>query len=225
MKIPSTASPEVQQAFRELWAAVAQLGGSQNVDLRGRRLINAGPAIAPTDYATLADVVQRVKATTASTAASTTTDQALTDLLALLQDAGLVFAKPGTLATDVDNLSWRYSNNSLRYGADVAVRWHHRAEQRSPDTGVLELSGEDRDVSNLFTRLSLGRDDGSGVALVRSGTTLEVHVSGPGGAFADVHAAGLFTTGMTVNGNAGVNFGPGPITSITIEKGIVTAAS
>jgi hypothetical protein len=151
-------------------------------------------------------------------------DDALTKLLASLDDAGVVFAKPGTLATDVDNFSWRYSNNSLRYGADISVRWHHRAELRSPDTGVLELSGEDHDVSNRFARLVLGLDDGSGIALVRNGTTLEIRYGGPG-VLSNMAASQIAGESFVINGHAGVDFGPGPIASITIEKGIVTAAS
>lgn len=224
MKIPSTASPEVQQAFRELWAAVERLGGAQNVDLQGRRILNAGPAVSGTDYVTLDDLRSALRTVAAGITTTTPADTSFADALALLEDAGVVFAKPGALATDVDNFSWRYSNGSLRYGADISVRWHHRAELRSPDTGVLELSGEDHDVSNAFARLVLGLDNGSGIALVRNGTTLEIRYGGPG-VFSNLAASQIAGESFVVNANPGVDFGPGAPVSLTIEKGIVTAAS
>jgi hypothetical protein len=56
MRVPTSAQPEVQQSFRELWAAIDKLQGPPNVDLSGRRMINAGNAQAPQDYVTLAQV-------------------------------------------------------------------------------------------------------------------------------------------------------------------------
>ena len=56
MKIPSTAPPDVQQALREVWQALDRFAGHQDVDMHGRRLINAGQAIDPFDYVTDADL-------------------------------------------------------------------------------------------------------------------------------------------------------------------------
>ena len=56
MKVPSTAPPEIQHAFREVWQALDRWDGSRDVDLAGRRLINAGQAIDPFDYVTDADL-------------------------------------------------------------------------------------------------------------------------------------------------------------------------
>jgi hypothetical protein len=62
MRIPSNAAPEVQAALREVWAAIDRLAGARNVDMSGRRIINAGAAVDTADYATLGDVEDRVAA-------------------------------------------------------------------------------------------------------------------------------------------------------------------
>lgn len=51
MRIPASASPDVQGAFRELWTAFNPLL-MRNVDFTGRRITNAGDAIEPRDYVT-----------------------------------------------------------------------------------------------------------------------------------------------------------------------------
>jgi hypothetical protein len=103
----------------------------------------------------------------------------------------------GHLTGDVDNLSWRYTNSSLRLGAGVNIRWHHLAELRSPATGVLECSGEDHDVSNQFDRIALGLDDSSHPALRRNGVGLEARKGGAGGALTTFACSTL--TATTVN--------------------------
>lgn len=56
MRIPLSASPDVQQGFRELWSALDPWIGGNNIDLAGRRIINAGIAIDPFDYITRWDL-------------------------------------------------------------------------------------------------------------------------------------------------------------------------
>lgn len=51
-KIPLNASPEVQEAFRQLWLEVDRLNGKNNVDYHGKRVINAGDSVNPGDYVT-----------------------------------------------------------------------------------------------------------------------------------------------------------------------------
>lgn len=196
MKIPSTASPEVQQAFREVWAAVDRLGGALNIDLQGRRITNAGPAVSGDDYATLDDLrqqiraaVQQVEAAAPSATAASNTDFA--DALALLEDAGVVFDNTGALATDVANFSWRYTNGSLRLGPAIDLRWHHGAELRSATAGVLEISGEDHDVSASLARIALGLDNNGRPALVPNPPGLDIRRGGPGGALTDLACATL----------------------------------
>lgn len=57
-QIPATASPEVQQAFRELWDAVNRLVGL-NTDFQGRRLSGVGDPVQAQDVATKAYVDSR----------------------------------------------------------------------------------------------------------------------------------------------------------------------
>lgn len=51
-KIPSDASPETKECFRLLWVELEKLGGSNNIDLHRRRIINAGESVNPGDYVT-----------------------------------------------------------------------------------------------------------------------------------------------------------------------------
>jgi hypothetical protein len=52
MKIPPTATPEMQQALREVWDAINRTSGAQNVDMHGRSFLNAGKAVAGPEYVT-----------------------------------------------------------------------------------------------------------------------------------------------------------------------------
>lgn len=54
--IPSSAAPDVQQAFRAVQTQLANLMGGANQDFHGRRVMNAGKAIGDFDYVTLADM-------------------------------------------------------------------------------------------------------------------------------------------------------------------------
>lgn len=59
IRIPRDATPEVQEAFRQIAAVLDRVMGARNVDWHGRRIINAGQAIEPRDYVTL-DQVERI---------------------------------------------------------------------------------------------------------------------------------------------------------------------
>lgn len=56
MRVPVGASSDVQQAFREAWSAIDRLAAPGNMDLHGNCVVNAGRAVSPFDYTTLADV-------------------------------------------------------------------------------------------------------------------------------------------------------------------------
>lgn len=62
MRVPVSASADVQQSFREVWAELDKLGaqGNANIDLHGRRIINAGDAVQQTDYVTKRQLTQAV---------------------------------------------------------------------------------------------------------------------------------------------------------------------
>lgn len=53
MRIPSDASPEVQEAFRQIIDELDRLAGSKNVDFRGRKIQNAGDPVFAKDLVTL----------------------------------------------------------------------------------------------------------------------------------------------------------------------------
>jgi hypothetical protein len=54
MKIPSNANPEIQGAFREVWDTLNRFN-SKDINLNGRRIINAGSAVEGSDYIRSAD--------------------------------------------------------------------------------------------------------------------------------------------------------------------------
>lgn len=55
-RIPSNADPELRTALNLIWEALDRLTGVNNIDLKGRRVANAGDAVDPQDYTTLAQV-------------------------------------------------------------------------------------------------------------------------------------------------------------------------
>jgi len=61
MRVPASAPPDVQQAFRDIHAALTLWSGSADIDLHGRRLMNAHNAIDAHDYATLDDLRLAIK--------------------------------------------------------------------------------------------------------------------------------------------------------------------
>ena len=60
--IPASAANDVQEAFRDIYRQLETLLGAKNIDLKGRRIINAGPASETMDYVTRADLSAVVKA-------------------------------------------------------------------------------------------------------------------------------------------------------------------
>lgn len=74
MKIPSTAPPEIQQSFREVYLALDPWAGGKNIDLKGRRLMNAGAAVADSDYVTLGELREQVQGPLAAITAGVQAD-------------------------------------------------------------------------------------------------------------------------------------------------------
>jgi len=60
MKIPTTASPEVQEAFREVWDRLDRITGLQT-DFKGVALQNIGSPVQPFDAATKDYVDERLR--------------------------------------------------------------------------------------------------------------------------------------------------------------------
>lgn len=88
--IPFDASPAVQQAFRATDAQLMLLLGSNNIDLKGRRIINAGEAIQPFDYVRKAELDSAITGKTQTPAPVVLQTQILvaTHALRLLKPAG-----------------------------------------------------------------------------------------------------------------------------------------
>lgn len=60
MRVPTDATPDVQQAFRDVWAAIDKLT-SGNLDLKGRRVINAGQSEGVFDLVTKDELNQALQ--------------------------------------------------------------------------------------------------------------------------------------------------------------------
>lgn len=56
MIVPRSATPDVQEAFRQLDTRLSQIDAGRNWDVHGRRVINAGAAVDETDYMIKTDV-------------------------------------------------------------------------------------------------------------------------------------------------------------------------
>lgn len=61
LRIPPGLSPDLQKLFRDINTQIERILGSKNVDFHGRRIMNAGNAVYPSDYTTLADVSKLVE--------------------------------------------------------------------------------------------------------------------------------------------------------------------
>ena len=212
MRIPPSADAAVAQTLRELWAAIDRLGSivSLNLDLKGRRITNAGDGIDQTDLVTVRQLAAQHADTDSSgdnlTLKTLTVKQRARILGALalpsLDDAGLVFVKSdGSLATDVDGLSYRYTNGALRLADDGMLRWHHLVWLKAGGTpnvsSVFIITGEDNNTTAPLARVVLGEDTSGHPALVPNGANLEVREAG-GGGLSDLHVAALEISAPTL---------------------------
>lgn len=62
VNLPPDTPWEIRKAFEDLWEAVEPLIGPNNIDLRGRRIVNAGSASDSSDLTTQADVDSAIRA-------------------------------------------------------------------------------------------------------------------------------------------------------------------
>lgn len=62
IKVPQDASPDVIEFARQVNDVLNTLLGGNNIDLKGRRVIQAGNAVDQQDYVTRADVVNMLRA-------------------------------------------------------------------------------------------------------------------------------------------------------------------
>lgn len=110
MKIPATAPPEIQQAFREVWIALDRWNGAQNIDLSGRRIINANAGLDPMDYVTRDDVETLIDR------ARVDTDDTSVGLTGLVPGAVLFARSATTIGQDATNFYWNDVLNCLGIG-------------------------------------------------------------------------------------------------------------
>jgi hypothetical protein len=200
MRVPTTATPEVQEAFRQIIDTVRQLQTqlSLNVDLRGRRMINAGRGVDAADYVTKGQMeAQRSTALGDDLTVRTLTVQQRARVLGNLDlpnldDAAVLFIRNGTVDADEAELSWRYTNKSLLLGQTVKLRWRHGIWlEQVTDPGVsvvFVISGEDDNTTTPLARVALGQDTNTSPALVVNGANLEVRKAGAGGALTEFSA-------------------------------------
>lgn len=249
-KIPASASADVQAAFTDLYNQIDQLRGanSKTIDAKGKQITNAGQGTAQNQYVTLAQLQALVTQTLGKdvTFDSVTVNNFIRDLgtLFLLRKTDgsnhhvILWVDKNGEVTGVNDGGNCFAYNDvaahLELGFDVVIKWLAAlSEIASPGNGIVTIAA---DGGGSLVRLVLGGDGGGSVALVPNGTTLEIHVGG-GGGLTGLKVAAFEATGNIVGdanvdaqtysaaGTPGVDFGPGPITSITITKGIVTAAS
>ena len=199
MNIPASAAPDVQQAFRDVHAALDRLRavGAVNIDLHGTRLMNAGDGVANADYVTLRQLLALATTSDPHAAGDETFQNILVRGIARFLtsvvfrddlDACVLFTEHGELTGDQDNLSWRYTTNTLRFGAETRVKWHHGIEFKNVESGgttFFEFTGEDQGVTSVGI-LVFGTGAGA-PALKPNGTTLEARL-GNDSAYTDVKA-------------------------------------
>lgn len=212
MRFPPSATPDEQQAWRDVWTAIDALRAKAelNLDLHGKRVINAGDAVQQSDYVTKRQF-------DAATATGSTADEAaggpgvsgeFRDLLVHhlarflgevvfvdALDACLLFTEHGTLSGDQDNLSWRYTSNTLRFGPATRLKWHHGAELKNNEPGggivILELTGEDEGATSVCL-LAFGAVGAAAPGVKPNGATLEVRLA-DNSAYANLAILGLLT--------------------------------
>lgn len=232
MRFPPSATPDEQQAWRDVWAAIDALRvkAELNLDLHGKRVINAGDAVQQSDYVTK----RQFDAATTTTAADGATggvtvagefrDLLVHGLARFLGavivgdalDACVLFTEHGTLSGDQDNLSWRYTSNTLRFGPATRLKWHHGAELKNNEPGgglvILELTGEDEGATSVCL-LAFGAVGAGAPGLKPNGATLEVRLANDS-AYANLAILGLLTNDVqllharsTLTNAAGVALG------------------
>ena len=184
MRVPASAPPEIQQAFREVWRKLdLPFGGTIDLDLSGRRIRNAGISIDPFDYVTRYEVDQ-LRGQSGAVLDSITTQvlrvlgtarfSGPVILSAFAEGAIPFFAAGGVLKSDAANLYWDDVNNRLVLGADAVCMWDGRTRMLSPVDGDLVL----RDKTDLlFNMLKFGGTTSSYPALKRSGAGFQVRLA------------------------------------------------
>lgn len=122
MRIPPNLSPELQSALRELWAQIDKVAGPNNIDLHGRRILNAGDAVGASEYVTRAEferVVSRVAAV----------GQSLSSVASGLTGATKTGTHAERLAASVTDLTagttWYETDRTVTYTLLASKAWSY----------------------------------------------------------------------------------------------------
>jgi hypothetical protein len=189
-RIPLNASQDVQQAFRELWLELDRIRrqAQPNLNLSGKRVMNAGDGQQLDDLATVGQVQRAVTRGGGAASGDDLSVRSLKVAGRALFLAGQIFIPVftdgsshhcilwvdanGAIAVDEEHLSYNDATNELELGFATRVRFLNSASVGSPDPGYLSL-GNAHDTG--FTMLILGPTRSAAFpGLRRNGTTLEV---------------------------------------------------
>lgn len=213
MRVPTSAQPDQQAAWGEVWAAIDALRTQQtlNLDLHGKRIINAGPAVDPLDYVTKHELD-----VAAGPAASKDGDFQKLVVHVLARFLGNVYLprfsdgtkhhailfvdSNGAVAINEDGafaLDLNLTDGLLELGYGLIVRWFNQAGIGSPAVDVVNVT-DHLGATNIL-RLVIGLDDATGISLTKNGSTLEIRLGG-GGALTDLVCKTLTANNITPNG-------------------------
>jgi hypothetical protein len=210
MRIPSSAPPDVQEAFREVWSTLDRTAsplGSVNVDLKGKRIINAGSAVDAFDYVTKGEIATRLADFGLNPTFDTVTVRQTARILGTLSlprltdgtahHAILFVDSSGRVAVNEDGafaLDLNLALGRLELGYDLVVKFFNRSGLASPADAILTMTDH---AGTGFNRLVFGPATNAVPALAGNGTTLGA-VLGDGSASTKFRAKSLETDDIQI---------------------------
>lgn len=149
MRVPGNAPAEVQQSFREIWAALDLLTNG-NIDLGKRRIVNAGDAVNDADYLTKRQFGAQGASGNPLIVDELTVKKIFTLLGALkLRQVGLVSSAPGVLSI--------VKGDGVTLATIYASKFQLSGAQAYTTTNVTTLRGGDFSALNAAdVRSTLG---------------------------------------------------------------------
>lgn len=217
MRVPPDAPADVQQAFRDVWATLDRLtgAGGRNLDLRGRRVVNAGTAIGQFDGVTKTDL-EGAQGASSDDAGSGVflriTVRQLAEILGKLLLPRLTDGSKHHVVLWVDGsgfvsgvndggdcLAYNDVDHFLELGFDMKIKWVSAlSEIGSPADGVITFSNN----AGSGIRLVLGPSaSASHPALKKSSAELQARL-GDDSAYADFRCKNLTADNVPTTGAA-----------------------
>lgn len=120
IRIPSDASPEIKETFRQIQTILSRLAGDRNIDHHGRRIINAGDAISPQDYVTLAQIRRIIDESIVASEEQEESEESATSGGPVLTEGSVLFVGPGGRISQNNSL-FRWDNVSLQLTIDAEI--------------------------------------------------------------------------------------------------------